>query len=126
MGEVFTGGDVLAAGELTRHELQRWYRPIFQGIYIPKRTAPTLRNRTVGAWLSSKEQAVMAGVAASALHGAQWVDDDNPIEMISRSVRPQRGLVVRNEALADDEITRVAGLPVTTPACAESANCGSC
>ncbi|MBV8967131.1 MAG: hypothetical protein JO191_13260, partial [Mycobacteriaceae bacterium] len=51
-----------------------------------------------------------------ALHGADWVDADAPIELISPSARPQRGLVVRNETLADDEITRVAGLPVTTPA----------
>jgi hypothetical protein len=116
MGEVFAGGQVVAAGQLTRYQLQRWYRPIFRGIYIPKRTVPTLLDRTVGAWLSSKRQAVIAGVAASALHGAQWVDADIPIEMMSRSVRPQRGLIVRNEALGHDEITRVAGLPVTTPA----------
>jgi hypothetical protein len=50
------------------------------------------------------------------LHDAEWVDDDVPIELISKRNRPQRGLVVRNETLADDEITRVAGLPVTTRA----------
>ena len=57
---------------------------------------------------------MIAGVAASALHGAQWVADDVPIELIANRARRQRGLIVRNEALADDEITRVAGLPVTT------------
>lgn len=39
-----------------------------------------------------------------------------PIELIASSARPQPGLVVRNEILTDDEITRVARLPVTTPA----------
>jgi hypothetical protein len=70
----------------------------------------------VGAWLASDRTGVIAGAAASALHDAEWVDDDIPIELISKRARPQRGLLVRNEALADDEITRVAGLPVTTHA----------
>jgi hypothetical protein len=39
-----------------------------------------------------------------------------PIELIASSARPQPGLVVRNEILTDDEITRVARLPVTTRA----------
>jgi len=55
-------------------------------------------------------------VAASALHNAQWVDEDVPIELISNRARRQRGLIVRNEALAEDEITYVGRLPVTTRA----------
>ena len=116
MGEVFVGSQAVAAGTLTRHELQRWYRPIFRGVYVARRSAPSLRDRTTGAWLSSGRQAVIAGVAASALHGADWVDPDIPIELISRNVRPQSGLITRNERLSDDELTRVAGLPVTTRA----------
>ena len=116
MGDVFLGSQAVAAGTLTRHELQRWYRPIFRGVYVPRRSAPSLRDRTTGAWLSSGRQAVIAGVAASALHGADWVDPDIPIELISRNARPQSGLITRNERLSDDELTRVAGLPVTTGA----------
>jgi hypothetical protein len=96
MGEVFVGSQAVAAGTLTRHELQRWYRPIFRGVYVARRSAPSLRDRTTGAWLSSGRQAVIAGVAASALHGADWVDPDIPIELISRNVRPQSGLITRN------------------------------
>lgn len=62
------------------------------------------------------ERAVVSGIAASALHGARWIDADTPIELIAPSARPQSGLLVRNERLAEDEITRVAGIPVTTPA----------
>jgi hypothetical protein len=116
MGEVFIGREAVHSGRLTRHELQRWYRPLFRGVYVPKDSLPSLRDRTVGAWLASDRQAVIAGAAASALHDAQWVDDDIPIELISRRARPQRGLLVRTETLADDEITKVAGLPVTTRA----------
>lgn len=57
---------------------------------------------------------MIAGVTASALHGAPWVDADIPIELIAPNVRPQPGLLVRNETLGGDEITKVAGLPVTT------------
>ncbi|CAM4116974.1 hypothetical protein MB901379_04640 [Mycobacterium basiliense] len=116
MADVFVGSAAVAAGRLTRHELRRWYRPIYRGVYLPKGAPPTLRDRTVGAWLASRRQAVIAGVAAAALHGAQWVDDDAVVELISPAGRPQRGLVVRHETLGDDEITRVAGLPVTTTA----------
>jgi hypothetical protein len=76
--------------------------------------APSLRDRATAAWLASNRCGVIAGAAASALHGAQWVDDDIPIELIARRARPQRGLKVRDEALADDEATWVGKLPVTT------------
>lgn len=116
MAEVFVGSEAIAAGRLTRHELQRWYRVMYRGIYAPKDVTLTLRDRTVGAWLSSGRQAVVAGVAASALHGASWIDPDIAVEVISGRTRPQRGLVVRDETLGDDDLTRVVGLPVTTVA----------
>jgi hypothetical protein len=56
----------------------------------------------------------VAGVAASALHGARWVDADIPIELVWSSTRPPRGIVARDQLLADDEATRIGGLPVTT------------
>ncbi len=103
MGEVFIGSRALAEGRLTRHELQKWYRPIFRDVYVPKAGPVTLRDRTLGAWLSTRSQGVIAGVAASALHGANWVDSDVGIELVSRHLRPQPGLVVRTEMLAPDE-----------------------
>lgn len=114
MAEILIGKEAVTNGDLTRYELQRWYRPIYPGVYAPKRDTLTLRDRTVGAWLWSGRQAVIAGAAASALHGAQWVDHDNPIELIWPNTRPPQGIVARDETLAEDEITRKAGLPVTT------------
>jgi hypothetical protein len=114
MGEVLIGSEAIAAGRLTRQELRRWYRPLYRGIYGSRHGAPSLRDRATAAWLASNRCGVIAGVAASALHGAQWVDDDIPIELIARRARPQRGLVIRDEALADDEVTWVGKLPVTT------------
>ena len=35
MGEVFIGSEAVAEGRLTRHELQRWYRPSIAGYMCP-------------------------------------------------------------------------------------------
>jgi hypothetical protein len=114
MRKVFLGSEALEQGALTAHELRRWHQRVFRDVYVPKPHEVTLRDRIEGAWLRSGRQGVVAGVAASALHGAQWVDDDIPIELIWTYGRSPSGLLVRNEMLADDEITRVAGIPVTT------------
>lgn len=116
MDGVFIGGEAIAARRLTRHELQRWYRPIYRGIYLRKDATPTLRDRATAAWLASGGNGVIAGVAAAALHHAEWVDHDADIELIADSTRAQTGLVVRHEALRDDEVTHIGRLPVTTPA----------
>lgn len=113
MGEVFIGSEAVAAGRVTRHELQRGYRPMYRGVYGSRE--PSLQDRIYGAWLASDRRGIIGGVAASALHGASWVDADIPVELICR-LRPQSGLVVRKDALTDDEITKVAGIAVTTPA----------
>lgn len=108
------GREALARGELTRHELRRWYRPIHPGVHVPKRHTLTLKDRITAAWLWSGRNGVIAGVAAAALHGAKWVDGDIPIELIWNSTRPPRGLIVRDEALQPQELTEVADIPVTT------------
>ena len=114
MGEIFLGGEALAAGRVTRHELQRGYRRIYRGVYVPKGAEVSLRDRAVGAWLTSGRRGVIAGVAASALHQTSWVDSTEPIELVGVKCRPQQGLIPRLEAVAEDEVTRASGLPVTT------------
>jgi hypothetical protein len=89
---------------------------MFRGVYIPKNATPTLQDRTVGAWLTSDRAGVIGGMAASALHGAEWVDDDEPIEVLVAERRRQAGLIVRMDQLSDDEVMRIDDLPVTTPA----------
>jgi hypothetical protein len=116
MGAVFIGSEAIAAAELTDYQLRRWYRAIFRDVYMPKWDEPSLDDRILGAWLWSRRRAVIAGVAASALHGAQWVDAGTAIELVSKSARPQRGLIVRNETLAADEATTIRQLPVTSVA----------
>jgi hypothetical protein len=114
MGGVLIGSEALSKRLVTRNELRHHYQRLFPDVYV--RGEPTLRDRTVGAWLWSRRRAVIAGLAASALHGAAYVDADIPIELVWNNTRPPAGLVVRNETLSEDDIKRVVGLPVTTPA----------
>lgn len=114
--KVFLGSEAVAEGTVSRHRLGRCRR-IYPDVYLPDDLPQlSLRDRIGGAWLWSRRRGIIAGVAASALHGARWVDDDTVIEMLLRNGRPPTGVIARNEAVAADELTCVGRLPVTTPA----------
>lgn len=116
MGHIIIGTEAVANGVVTRHELQRWYRPIFTNIHAPRNPAPTLHDRTVGAWLYSKRDGIVTGLAAAALHGSRWIDSEVDIELIYKCPRPPTGIVARNERIDADEWQLVDGIPVATPA----------
>jgi hypothetical protein len=59
MGEIFIGTEAVADGIVTRHELARWYRPIYPNVRIPRGSVPTLGDRTTGAWLWTKRQGLV-------------------------------------------------------------------
>lgn len=110
----FLGSAAIAAGRLTPSQLRHRYRALYRDVYVPRRYEVSLRDRIVGVSLTCPD-AVITGVAASAMHGAKWVGPDVPIEIVA-AVRRQAGLIVRNETLFDDEITEIAGIRVATPA----------
>ncbi|MBU8829445.1 hypothetical protein [Mycolicibacterium goodii] len=110
----FLGSGAIAAGRLTPSQLRHRYRALYRDVYVPRRYEVSLRDRIVGVSLTCPD-AVITGVAASAMHGAKWVGPDVPIEIVA-AVRRQAGLIVRNETLFDDEITEIAGIRVATPA----------
>ncbi|MGO9157129.1 endonuclease domain-containing protein [Mycobacterium sp.] len=116
MDDVFRGSEALRQGKLTRYQLLRDFRPIYPDTYLPKCAAPSLRTRSVAAWLWSGRRGVLAGLAAAALHGSSWIDDDEPVEMVWRNPHPPAGVVTRSPRVNGDELAHVAGLPVTTPA----------
>lgn len=109
---VLIGSEALSAGMVTRHQLRSRYRRMFPDVYGPPN--PTCWDRAYGAWLWSGRRGVIAGVAASALHYAKWIDDNIPIEMLWRNTRPPNGLIVRAESWAIDEVKVVANTKVTT------------
>lgn len=57
---------------------------------------------------------MLAGLAAAALHGSQWIDDDEPIELIWRNPHPPTGVITLNQRVRPDEVVRASGLPVTS------------
>jgi hypothetical protein len=111
----FIGSQAVASGRLNRYELRRFYRPIMPNVYLDKRVQPSLRQRIVAAHLWAQGEAVVSGLSASALHGAEWIDEDEPVELIWANARPPNGVITRKELLLDNEIQRVKGLVVTTP-----------
>ncbi|OHU01367.1 MULTISPECIES: endonuclease domain-containing protein [Mycobacterium] len=111
----FVGSEALACGALTRYELRRYYRPLMPNVYLDKRMAPTLVRRTKAAWLWSQREAVVAGLSASALHRAKWVDDDVPVELIWANARAPRRVVTRADLLLPGESQMLDGLSLTTP-----------
>jgi hypothetical protein len=110
----FIGAEAMATGSLTRHRLRTDHSAVFPGVYLPNDVAPTLPARTVAAWLWSKRNAVVAGAAASAIHGSKWVDGDVPIELVCNNTRPPRGVITRNDTLLEGEVVRCRGLAVTS------------
>jgi hypothetical protein len=114
--KVFRGSEALRQGRLSRYQLRAGFRAICPDVYLAKCASPSLRTRAVAAWLWSGRRGVLAGLAAAALHGAAWIDDDEPVELIWPNTRPPAGVLTRSQRMDSDEIARVAGLPVTTPA----------
>jgi len=115
MGEVFVGTEAIARGTVTRHELARWYRPIYPNVYALRGRELSLADRAIGAWLWSKRTGIVTGTAASALYGADWLDSDVGVELIYNNTRPPTGIVARNERIAHDEFSSE-GLTIATPA----------
>lgn len=114
MEEPFIGSEAVSAGLLTRHELRTYYRAVLPDVYMGKWADPTGRQRLRAAWLWSRRQAVMAGGSAAALHGAKWISQQAPAELISANARPPRGVITRNDVLLADETRTLHEMAVTT------------
>jgi hypothetical protein len=112
----FIGTEALRAGNLTERELRRSCTRIYRNVYQRRGEELSAKDRAVAAWLWSGKEAVVAGNSAAALFGAKWVDAQLPAEIVTRRKRPPRLIVARNETLRPDEITAIAGVPVTSPA----------
>jgi very-short-patch-repair endonuclease len=112
----FIGAEALRNGEVNRHQLRTRFRAILPGVYLPIDRQPSLYDRSCAAWLWSGRTGVIAGLAASALHGSKWIDADTPIDLICNKPRPAVGLRVHRDRLSCHEIQRIGGLPVTSVA----------
>lgn len=115
MTNVFIGSQAVREGAVHRWDLGRRYRAIFPDIYVPRSAQVTLFDRTVGAWLWSRERGVITGLAAAALWGSTWVDADTPIELMWQNNRAPAGIVTRNDRFGDDDVIERHGMAVAVP-----------
>jgi hypothetical protein len=112
----FVGSEAIASGAIRKHQLRGQCRLVFPDVYTQKDAALTLSQRAYAAWLWSHREGVIAGLTASGLHGAKWVDDHLPIELVWPNARRPRGLRTYDMKLYRNEFGLVDRMPVTTPA----------
>lgn len=115
MEEPFLGSEALAAGRLTQHQLRTKFVAVHQDVYIPVGTELTPLIRARACWLRSRRRGVLVGFSAAAIHGAKWISRGRPAEINDTNHKRTRGVIARGGRIADDEICRKAGMPVTTP-----------
>jgi hypothetical protein len=113
MSQAFTGGEAISGG-ISRGQLRWNYSAVHPRVYIPNGAERTVFLNTMAAWLWTGRKGIIAGRAAAALHGAKWVDESTPIEVIAEHGRRRPGIIVYEQRIGEDEITCVAGMPVTT------------
>lgn len=111
----FIGSDAVRAGLIRKHQLRANFRAVLPDVYVARGFSPGLVDRARAAWLWSHRQGVLAGITAAALHGAEWVDEGAPIELIWVNARSPHGVRTSAMNLQPNEIGQVHELPVTTP-----------
>lgn len=116
MGDPFVGSEAVCNGELQKSALRTRYTRVFRDVYVSPGTELTPLIRAKAGWLWSRRRGIVAGNSAAAVHGAKWVDLEAPLEMIHANRNPLAGLRVRAEAIEDDEIVWVDGVPITSVA----------
>lgn len=116
MGDPFVGSKAVANGELRKSALRTHYTRVFRDVYVTPGTELTPLIRARAGWLWSRQRGIVAGNSAAAVHGAEWVSSDSPLEMLHSNRNPLAGLLVRTEAIEEDEIVRVDGVPITSVA----------
>ena len=114
----FLGNDAIRRGLLTRRQLrgQVWSR-LFDGVYIHRDVEVTHEIRARAAWLRVP-RAVVTGGSAAALWGVDVVPTEADVEVTLppdvHGVRI-RGIRARRAVLAETDVWRRRGIPVTTP-----------
>jgi hypothetical protein len=113
----FRGSWAMQRGLVTERVLRgNRYRRLFHDIYLPASAPADLAARSQAAALLAPEWGVLSGYSAAELLGARCAPAEANAELTipGRDLREQPGLTVHRDLLADDEITDVGGLPITT------------
>lgn len=116
MAQPFIGSEAVAKGDLVKSALRTRYDRLLRDVYVVKHAELTPEVRARAAWLWSRRRGIVAGLTASAVHGAKWVEPGAPMDMLHTNRNPMPGIKVRGDRIEDDEIVWLDGVPVTTPA----------
>jgi hypothetical protein len=112
----FLATEALDADVLTFRELRRFHAAVYPGVWAPRGVEISAVDRARAAWLWSARRGVVAGLSASAVLGANWIDADTPAELVYNNRRPPPRITVHTDKLLPGEVQAVIGLRVTTPA----------
>jgi hypothetical protein len=112
----FIGSEATAAGLVTPYALRSKFMAIHRDVFVPRDAEVDAIFRAKAAWLWSRRRGVIAGRSASAVHGAKWVDNRAPAQILYRNRHAPAAICTWSDRIEDDEIAFVAGMPVTTPA----------
>lgn len=115
MAQAFIGSEALATGELTPYALRSRFVAVYPDVYVGKNVEMTARLRARAGWLWSRRRGVLAGLSASALHGAKWIDP-RLAELLHDNRRPPTGIRTYSNRAGEDEVGVIDGMRVTTPA----------
>ena len=115
MSEPFIGSEAVAAGALTKTALRSRCRRLFPDVYVNRESDVAPAVLAKAAWLWSGRSGVVAGLAAAALHGAAWVDVDQPVDVLHSNRTAPTGVKVRGDRIAADDVVHLGEIPVTSP-----------
>lgn len=116
IAEPFRASEALEQGLLTFRELRRFHAAVYPGVWVGRDADLSPADRARAAWLWSGRRGIVAGLSASALHGARWIEPTEPAELVHTNRRPPRLLLTYGDRLLDGETEVIEGLPVTTAA----------
>jgi very-short-patch-repair endonuclease len=116
MVEPFIGSEAVANGLVIKSALRTQYTKLFRDVYVSPDTEITPHIRAHAGWLWAGRRGIIAGLSASALHGAKWVDVTAPVEILHTNRNPLPGIRVHGDDIVDDEVGAIEGIPLTTPA----------
>ncbi|HYN94786.1 MAG TPA: DUF559 domain-containing protein [Pilimelia sp.] len=115
----FRGGVAVASGELTRNMLRgRTWRRLLPDVYVHRDAAVDHRTWCDAVALVLPPGAAVGGLSAAYLWGVDLLAEAAPVTVIvprQRRLSPHPRLSIRYSTLAADDLTRFAGVPVTTP-----------
>jgi hypothetical protein len=112
----FLATEALAAEALTFRELRLFHAAVYPGVWTPRDIDLSAIDRARAAWLWSRRKGVLAGLSASVLLGAKWIDPGEAAELVHTNRRPPALISIHADRLLPGETQELLGLPITTPA----------